>query len=132
MARHSTDVGNPMLINLPAKDEREALKYKDSGEGGLAFWLVIPTRDRGEDRQTCSAGSAYWPQMDVVVKGQVRGAVDGALLIGSTGESLYSDVLGSYFAADKYNLTPKGRKLFEMLEVLYGEGEVEVVTLLDT
>lgn len=130
--RRSQIVGSPMLVTLPDTETREHLQYHDSGEGGLAFFVLIPELDFSKSRQICIAGGGYWPEQDVSFPDIGPMNVDGMLLIGSTGESLFSDVLDQYFQPTEHNLTEEGKKLFSLLRRLYGENSLKLVTLLDT
>lgn len=130
MARRCKDTGQPMLVTLP-KDG-----YEDTGEGGLAFFLVVKQREDNQLkhlRQTCIAGDMVFPQQNCLIKpnwlegGQL---IDAGLLIGSTGQSLWSDKHERYFVPRVSDLTPEGKRLYHTVKRLYGE--VTIVTLLDT
>ena len=118
--------GNPMLVNLPIKG------YKDTGEGGLAFFLVVEAK--GEDQRcACIIGGAAWREQDTSIRPtrfRHNTKIDASLLIGSTGLSLYSDEKESYFYAKSSDLTSRGKQLYQLLKSLYGK--VSIVTLLDT
>ena len=163
VARRTNNVGTPMLVNLPNAEERECNGWHDTGEGGLAFFLLIPSlwyvdysaHDKASfvSRQACVAGGVWWPPQDCQV-GVVGGAanfhvygrnfgtnqhIDGGLLIGSTGESLYSDKFETYFMPTYNDLTDEGKALYDMLYKLYCEPisnlnqpEILIATLLDT
>ncbi len=124
------DVGTPMLVNLPQGD------YKDTGEGGLAFFFVIPQQQGFDNsRQVCIAGNIVWPVQDCQISPRVKSysteeEIDGGLLIGSTARSLWSEFNEEYFTPTFYDLTSDGKKLWQTLVSLYGE--VVIVTLLDT
>lgn len=60
--RRSTEVGTPMLVKLPVSG------YEDTGEGGLAFFLVVRCLPFEQSRQTCIAGDILWPLQDVLLK----------------------------------------------------------------
>ena len=123
--RRSTAVGNPMLVQLP---DAEA-GYRDSGEGGLAFFLLVKSDRR---RQACLAGQIHWPLQDVVVNDRWpwgEQAIDAGLLIGSTGQSLFHDEHG-YFHPEFDDLTADGQQLYLTLSVIYGAPPA-LVTLLD-
>lgn len=130
--RRATSVGVPMLVRLPSAEEREVLQYRDTGEGGLAFFILIPELPIDERRQVCLAGGGYWPTQDVSFPRMGPMGLDGFLLIGSTGESLLSEELGEYFQVTEDRLTKDGQKLLSILRALYGDKGVEFVTLLDT
>ena len=126
-------VGNPMLVDLPTNG------YVETGEGGLAFYLVVkskwqPKNGRKEDRCVCIPGSgAIWQAPDVcLTRGYYNEAqVDAFLLIGSTKKALrWNRFSGKYFCASYSDLTDEGKVLFDILKKLYGE--VDIVTLLDT
>ena len=137
--RKNSNVGRPMLVKLPESG------YVDTGEGGLAFFLVVKPKHLKERRQTCIAGDIIWPLQDCQIspKGwpeflrQKRDysyppmtIIDAGLLIGSTGLSLWSDSKEKYFTPTVDDLTPEGKRLYHTLKRLYGE--VTIVTLLDT
>lgn len=127
--RRSNTVGNPMLVKLPIEG------YENTHEGGMAFYLVIRCKDKPySNRQTCIAGCLVWPQQDCLLKPQAtldrRQLIDGGLLIGSTGQSLWKESGGFYFIATLKDLTPEGKRLYHTLKRLYGK--VDIVTLLDT
>lgn len=129
--RRSAAVGNPTLVRLPTSGD-----WQDSHEGGLAFWFVI---EHGEqDRQICIAGNPIqWNgNQDVIVTEDLSWrdtfSVDAGLLIGSTGQSLWSAEEGRYWQPTTDDLTEEGRALYGLLERLYGVGTVQIVTLLDT
>ena len=132
-------MGDPMLVKLPEKG------YKDTGEGGLAFFLVVKQRPRGKQRQICIAGDILWPLQDCQIKpcnwpsylNKPRDftrltyeTIDAGLLIGSTGLSLWSEIKEDYFTPKVKDLTPEGKRLYHTFKRLYGE--VIIITLLDT
>lgn len=124
--RRTSAIGNPMMVNLPSEIDG----YKSTGEGGLAFFFLIPEKE-DERRQVCCAGGLVWPTQDVVItKGYRERTIDGGLLVGSIGLSLWSDAQGGYFEAKYENLTEEGQGLFNFLSKIYGK--VDIVTLLDT
>lgn len=130
MSKRRTDaVGTPTLVELPKGDF-----YKDTGEGGMSFFLVVPEKaDRDNRRNVSCEGEIIWRTPDVCLSprkmsGDVR--LDAGVLIGSTGLSLFSEEISDYFTADYHHLTDDGKALYDMFEKLYGE--VEIVTLLDT
>src|SRR5690348_1752204 len=107
--RRTPAVGSPMLVQLP--ETREF--WKDTGEGGLSFWLHIPEERREVRRNiTCSGGGFYWDQQDVSFPAVGKRYLDGGLLIGSMGESLWSEDLGEYYQATPETLTPQGLALY--------------------
>ena len=126
--RRSRTVGIPMLVKLPTEG------YEDTHEGGMAFFLVVRCKPIEESRQTCIAGGIMWPQQDCILKPQAtldrEQSIDGGLLIGSTGQSLWSETKGVYFMAILKDLMPEGKRLYHILKKLYGK--VDIVTLLDT
>ena len=126
--RRNKNVGNPMLVKLPIEG------YEDTHEGGLAFFLVVRCKSWEEKRQVCIAGDIYWPQQNCLLKPRTldrQQSIDGGLLIGSTGQSLWTDLKGgTYFTATLKDLTPEGKRLYHTLKRLYGR--VDIVTLLDT
>jgi len=127
MGRRCKDTGQPMLVTLPRDG------YEDTGEGGLAFFLVVKQKPYGQQRQTCIAGDITFPQQNVLVKPMWLDKpqpIDVGLLIGSTGQSLWSDKLERYFTPRVTDLTPLGKRLYHTVKRLYGE--VAIVTLLDT
>ena len=139
MGRRCSDVGNPMLVKLPTES------YKDTGEGGLAFFLIVKQKSFEQSRQTCIAGDIIWPLQDCQIKprhwpplldgvidhqGLTSTAIDAGLLIGSTGLSLWSDDKENYFTPRVTDLTSEGKKLYRFLKKIYGD--VILVTLLDT
>lgn len=123
-----------MLVNLPDADAG----YRDSNEGGLAFFFLIPALDNPNERQVCMAGQIYWPEQDVIVNDDDYlddskwgpQAIDGGLLIGSTGQSLFHDDHG-YFSPTLRDLTDSGDQLYGLLTGIYGVPPA-IVTLLDT
>ena len=141
MTRRSNAVGNPMLVNLPQQG------YEDIGEGGLAFFFIIRQKPFEERRQVCIAGDIFWPLQNCQLRprtwphflrknhylidvAKLVEPIDGGLLIGSTGQSLWSDTKEEYFVPKVSNLTSEGKRLYHALKRLYGE--VTIVTLLDT
>ena len=134
--RTNADIGTPMLVKLPESG------YEDTGEGGLAFFLVI--KPIKHQRQSCIAGDILWPLQDCQLRPRTwpkflneydytklhLTPIDAGLLIGSTGLSLWSDVKEKYFTPTVDDLTPEGKRLYHTLKRLYGE--VTIVTLLDT
>mgnify|MGYP001591360320 CR=1 FL=1 len=125
--RRSESVGSPMLVKLPTDG------YWDTGEGGMAFFLIVRCKADEERRQTCIAGDIWWGEQDCVLSPRILDkpqCIDGGLLIGSTGQSLWTNRKGKYFIATLKDLTPKGRRLYHSLKRLYGQ--VNIVTLLDT
>ena len=122
-------IAKPMLVNLPTEG------YESTGEGGLAFFFLIPTKPFEERRQVCIAGEIIWPRQDVCFRHDYCApedgmTIDGGLLIGSTNQSLYSKFRDEYFQPTYKDLTIEGKKLHRILVELYGE--VDIVTLLDT
>jgi len=127
--RRNKNVGNPMLVKLPAEG------YIDTGEGGMAFFLVVRCKPPTEtQRQVCIAGDIWWRQQDCLLNHREAldkpQPVDAALLIGSTGLSLWSDSKEDYFLPTLKDLTSEGKRLDHFLKRLYGG--VAIVTLLDT
>lgn len=126
--RRNNNVGMPMLVKLPTSG------FKDTGEGGMAFFLVIRCKSFMERRQVCISGDVWWPRHDCLLKPQStlggEQPIDAGLLIGSTGQSLWSDSKGFYFTPTLRDLTSEGEQLYHTLKRLYGE--VNIVTLLDT
>lgn len=117
-----------MLVELPSGDD-----WVDTGEGGLAFFLLVPLKEDGIQRQICIAGGIRWPRQDVAFPSrwwEGDEGLDAGLLIGSTGQSLWSEGLGKYFMPSLANLTEEGKQLYWLLKRLYGD--VQIVTLLDT
>jgi hypothetical protein len=116
-----------MLVNLP-KDG-----YTSTGEGGLAFYFVIPSKEFNNDRRCCLPGESFeWIEPEcclhrLFLKNQ---PLDGGLLIGSTGLSLWSEFKGEYFRPEYKDLTDTGKQLYKLLKQLYGQ--VFIVTKLDT
>ena len=127
--RNNSNSGSPMLVKLPTSG------YKNTGEGGMAFFLIVRGRPYTKlQRQTCIAGDIWWGQQDCLLKPQATldkpQPIDAGLLIGSTGLSLWSDTKGAYFTPNLKDLTPTGKRLYHTLKHLYGE--VIIATLLDT
>jgi len=128
VARRSNSVGTPMLVNIPHEFD-----WKDTGEGGLAFFFLVPCLPYPGTRQVCLAGGLWWPQQDAEVSTRtLPSPIDGGLLVGSTGQSLWSDTLESYFEFREHDLNEEGAALLSLLRKIYGEYSVELVTLLDT
>lgn len=125
--RDSKKTGEPMLVDLPKGGD-----WKNSGEGGLAFFLVVSNKDHLSPRQVCIARGVEWPRQDVALPAEWSDfhLIDAGLLIGSTTRSLFSDSLGEYFQPTLEDLTDEGKRLYKVLKSLYGD--VEIVTLLDT
>ena len=127
--RRQKSIGTPMFVNLPQHG------YEDTGEGGLAFYLVIEKQEK-EDRCVCiPGGGLLWGYIDVCVSPkkldkQHSILVDAGLLIGSTGQSLWSDDKESYFHPNLSDLTSEGKRIYHTLKRIYGK--VTIVTLLDT
>ena len=125
-SRQTPKVGNPMLVELPKVNEG----WQDTSEGGMAFYFLVPLQTEGAARCVCLAGTPYWPRMNVVVSRQGKPQdVDAVLLVGSTGQSFWSDRRG-YFRATFATLTPEGKTLYNLLRRMYGK--IHIVTLLDT
>lgn len=140
MSRKCRDTGTPMLIKLPSKG------YVDTGEGGLAFFLIVKKKPFEQRRQTCIAGDIHWPLQNCQIRprgwphlsssakdgpfGWLTVPIDAGLLIGSTGKSLWSNDKEEYFTPKFSDLTPEGKRLYHTLKRLFGE--VMIVTLLDT
>jgi hypothetical protein len=136
--RHEDFNGNPMLVELPKEG------YENTGEGGLAFYFIVPKLKNG-DRCVCiPGGGTSWGYPDVVIYPSkyksypeydkrdeyVPMPIDAGLLIGSTGLSLWNDFKGEYFHATFSSLTNEGKALYTQLKKMYGK--VDIVTLLDT
>ena len=128
-------IAKPMMVKLPEMGDL----WKDSGEGGLAFYFVVKKNDYTHDRCVCiSSGSPMWGNSDVIIFPRDKAyktygmplQVDCAMLIGSTRRSLWNDFEGEYFHATPKTLTPDGELLYEILRQMYGQ--VDIVTLLDT
>ncbi len=136
------DKGNIMLVNLPTEG------FEDTGENGMAFFFIVPTKnDFKERRQVCLAGNLFYPLQDVQIYPNESSVfprikkdyeypennikdIDAGLLIGSTKQSLFSNIHGEYFHATYKSLTLEGKKLYNILMKLYGD--IIIVTLLDT
>ena len=122
-----------LLVRLPDVDERKDLRWRDSGEGGLAFYVLIP--HLAAPRVICATmpPGPFWRAGDVSFPDFGPAYTDGVLLLGSTKEALYSDVLGEYFRVrSQRDLTPEGQALIELLTRIYGRDSLVFVTLLDT
>jgi len=126
--------GNPMMVKLPT--DREV--WKNSSEGGLAFYLLVPKKFAAKTykdlRLACCVTGVAWPKQDVCFNHRYDKkdgiVIDAGLLIGSTGESLWSDFSGDYFQPKLEDLTDSGKQLYRTLKDIYGH--VDIVTLLDT
>lgn len=117
-----------MLVDLS-----RAGGYTNTSEGGMSFYLVVRALPHPQHRQDCIAGCIVWPHQETVLKPRAlerEQLVDAALLIGSTGLSLWSEEKEAYFAVTLDDLTPEGKRLYHTLKRLYGK--VEIVSLLDT
>lgn len=151
MTPDSKLVGAPMLISIPKytdsstftarlSSDKEYSGYYDSNEGGLAFFFIVPQKGWNDRRQVCIAGDIYFPEQDIVVTrkyrkqpmhgGRKQLEIDAGLLIGSTTVSLRNN--NGYFEATYDDLTQAGRDVHLTLENMYGKGNVDIVTLLDT
>ena len=146
MGRRCEDTGQPMLVTLPQEG------YKNTSEGGMAFFLIVKPREKGKSRQTCIAGDIIFPLQDCQISPRnfpynfgndpfrqpldfdnlwkYSSPIDAGLLIGSTGLSLWSDAKAEYFIPTLKDFTPEGKRLYHTLKKLYGD--VTIVTLLDT
>jgi len=115
-----------MLVNLPKEG------YTDTNEGGLAFDFVIPQL-KNNNRCCCIPGESFmWIRPDCCLNRKLdkEDIIDGGMLIGSTGQSLWSDFKGEYFRPKYKDLTDTGKKLYDLLKGIYGE--VLIITKLDT
>ena len=112
------------MVNLPSIGD----EWYDSGEGGLAFYFLIPENGRLE----CNVAGVFWGDQDVVVypRNLKEFGLAAGVLIGSTPQSLASHRSG-YFHPTLEDLTSKGTYLFRTLEWAYRETPI-IVTLLDT
>lgn len=124
----------PMLIKLPESED-----WCNTHEGGLSFYFIVRC---DEKRTVCLAGFpiTFGYGVDVCLTREFRTSwdkgpkfriIDAGLLIGSTKKSLCHKNKG-YFRPKKKDLTEKGKELYNILEYLYGQGNVKIVTLLDT
>lgn len=138
MDKKQLKLGNPMMVNLPEIDN---VLCEDTGEGGMAFFLIIRQRDIGERRQVCVAGDILYPLMDCQIEPpdfceyntgweERTIPIDAGLLIGSTKSSIWNKREEKYFRAEYDDLTNAGKTLYDLLKKIYGE--VTIVTLLDT
>jgi hypothetical protein len=141
--RRKEVVGEPMMVKLPRVVEGG--DWYDSGEGGLAFFLLVKSERLDHSRCVCCVTGPLWGVQDVCFNKDYcppshydwptrewHMELDAALLIGSTGLSLWSDKSGRYFQPKYGDLTDDGKTLFRTLETMYGTGCVDIVTLLDT
>lgn len=128
MSKRRTDaVGKPMMVMLPKEG------YEDSGEGGLAFYIVVPQIEGYDNRRniTCEQNLKwYTPDCCQTESFREDRMLDAGVLIGSTGLSLWSEEKGEYFCPAYKDLTVKGQQLFDLLGTIFGD--VHIVTLLDT
>ncbi len=134
MTRHIDSSGDPMLVKLPMKEEGG---WQNSREGGLAFYFLIPKKPYEKDRCACIPyGTPMWGGVDCLIYPHKKVyeafehpiEVDGAILIGSTGLSLWDG--SEHFHATYKSLTDEGKHLYNILKKLYGT--VDIITLLDT
>ncbi len=139
MSRFSGVPGEFNLVKWP----NPATGYTDTGEGGMAAWLLV---ERSNSRRACSAGpGALWPTHDVVLYPRTGWnpewddednspgfiGTDAAFLLGETGGSWFSEQLGDYFEVTPVSLTEQGAHLYDTVKALYGVTPT-IVTLLDT
>ena len=112
------------LIRLPTCE-----MWEDTGEGGMEFYFVVKAQPR-----IPSVGSIIWQQPDVCFNKDwdADTQVAAAILIGSTTEALWNDHEKEYFIAKYDDLTSEGKTLYSTLSRIFGDGKVEIVTLLDT
>lgn len=125
---------------------------ENTGEGGLATYLLLPERDEeGDDWAQCAIDMPRFKVHGVVVRGQqdIERKLWGysqydepyqdrkysqdlvlAMCIGSTGASWCDDASG-YFKPRYGDLTMEGQALYNLLAALYGR-EPYILTLLDT
>jgi hypothetical protein len=112
------------LVQLPSGE-----LWKDTGEGGMEFYFVVKAEPR-----IPSVGSIIWQQPDVCFNKDwdADTQVAAAILISSTTEALWNDHEKEYFIAKYDDLTSEGKTLYSTLSRIFGDGKVEIVTLLDT
>lgn len=124
------------LIKFPSGEE-----WEDTGEGGLAVFFILLENNR----QKCIAGDILFPCQDVVLSphefarlndklcknGEDKTTIDLGMLVASTKEALWNEVIGEYFQATEKDLTEQGRVLYDLLVDIYEENP-KIVTLLDT
>ena len=130
IARRTSINGTPMLVKLPPEN---SLDYRNTGEGGMAFFLIVKQLYRPKSRQVCMAGYIEFPKQNCLIRPRHLdrdNIIDAGLLIGSTGRSLWDDEKEKYFTPTINDLTPEGKRLYHTLKRLYGD--VTIVTLLDT
>lgn len=110
------------MVILPTGPE-----WRDSGEGGLAFYLLIPENGKLE----CNVAGVFWGDQDVVVhpRNLKEFGLAVGVLIGSTNLALTNG--RGYFHPKFDDLTSRGKYLFRTLEWAYRETPI-IVTLLDT
>ena len=146
--RRSNDVDG--LVNFPVSNPR----YKDSGEGGMAVYLMME-----EDPNICIPGVGCFvyagcaqanlgesekmgmpPRGNEIDKDDERSGIfwvhgqhaTGLLYLGSTGASLWDAEREVYWTAQFADLTEKGRDLYALVHYLYAGAPPKIVTCLDT
>lgn len=155
MAKHNLEstVNWPVTSYYGDEDE-QGYGYRNSGEGGLmvyAVWGYITAPSCLNDVYLDTSEvlvSAEGPLAELISRHQkeaqsadvVGGGgdwnlrVSAAVLISSTGESIYGESFtgsGDYFSVDRSDLTESGLAIVTALEALYGE-PATLVTFLDT
>lgn len=146
-----------MTRGVPDMDDSATMvrwptQWKNTGEGGLAVFLVVPEDEKRW--MECCVALPTIEASDVLVNGQEveerlfpgsnryqrRTAGDesdltsvdllACVCLGTTGGSYYDENQG-YFQATKMDLTPSGLYVYNMLKGLYRR-EPELLTFLDT
>ena len=149
MRRHQNTKG---YINWPKTRKQGVRPMKGPGEdlidtmeGGMECWLILPWQYTDS---VCIAGVNFLLFADVIVsdhktltkahRGEFKSiepsfgqSFNLALLISSTGQSIWNEKTQEYWKAHKQDLNEKGVALFSMLTELYGR-EPELMTALDT
>lgn len=134
-------------------------RYRDTGEGGLEAWIVVPDCDTGIVHSVCNAGVRFgMTSYDVVVapalgvhpfkpahvsggprcerqrsayRVEHHGSFSFVANVGSTGQSIWDMAAQDYFAVRREHLNEVGRALHDVLERVYGIRPT-ILTALDT
>lgn len=135
-------------VNFPVSDPN----YKDTGEGGMAVYLLFE-----EDPNICIPGVGCFVYADcglanlgegtkMAISSTVDAEADlkngrvywiggqhasGLLYLGSTGAVL-AKTEGGYWTATYDDLTDQGKELYNLLHMLYAGSPPKIVTFLDT
>jgi hypothetical protein len=126
--REDSMMSEPRLVAWPESDA-----WRDTGEGGLFAWLVVPAKEYDtaatvdcwamlSDPDVALNHKDLWPHAGSFSREEDENSAPlaAAVFLGSTRASLWNDEGGTYFIATAGDLTKAGADLHALLYELFG------------